>query len=64
MQITAFIRQGTSASLDLTPEPMRFSIAAGSMGLTEVVSTVEVFMAEDSMVAVPTAEATEDADNC
>jgi hypothetical protein len=34
------------------------------MGLTEVVSTEEVFMAEDSMVVVSTAEVTEDADNC
>ena len=39
------------------------------MGLTEVVSTVEVFMAEvfmaeDSMVVVSTAEVTEDTDNC
>ena len=54
MQVTAFIRPGTSARLDLTPVPMRFLIAAGSMGLTEVVS----------MVVVSTAKVTEDVDNC
>ena len=52
--------------LDLTPAPMRFSIAEG---LTGVVSTVEAFMVEvstagDPMAAGSMVEVTEDAGNC